>query len=454
MSIIIMILLLSVLILVHELGHFAAARIFGIKVDKFGFGLPIGPTLWQKKFGDTTYLVHAFLLGGYVSFPDDDENSELPKNSPERFQNKPIWQKMIVISSGVIANIICAFVFVILTAALWHNLPSGKYDVYIQDIIAPKNEAVWESGLKAGDKIYEINGSRIDTKYALFLYSQLNKKFDGKVNGKFAEDNYARLKAVNHAFPRDEIISKDLTVRLPELRDEPAVKLSRNTLKGIEMPKENELALSQRQIALRDEIQGKRYLISDGTITLNDVAYAMSDGAKPLFIKVWRSGEIIGLKTIYPNKEGIIGVMMDIKEILIPVKGPAAIVKNSVKYLYNETYSMLAVLKQLFTGKIPLKNLHGIILITKIGGDIISQDGIFYGLLLTAMISMNLAIINFLPFPALDGGHFMFLMIEQVTGKTLNEKTINLVSNIGFTLLILLMIVVLFNDIFVLVTQK
>ena len=87
MSIIIMILLLSLLILVHEAGHFFAARAFGIKVDKFGFGLPVGPTLYKTKVGDVEVLVHAFLLGGYVSFPDDEKDCELPKDSPERFAN-------------------------------------------------------------------------------------------------------------------------------------------------------------------------------------------------------------------------------------------------------------------------------------------------------------------------------------------------------------------------------
>ena len=74
MSILIMLVLLSILILVHEFGHFITARMFGIKVEKFGFGLPIGPTLFQKKIGDVTILVHAFLLGGYVAFPDDEKD--------------------------------------------------------------------------------------------------------------------------------------------------------------------------------------------------------------------------------------------------------------------------------------------------------------------------------------------------------------------------------------------
>ena len=79
MSIIIMILLLSLLILVHEAGHFLAAKMFKMRVSKFGFGLPIGPTLWKKQIGDLEVLVHAFLLGGYVSFPDDEKDCDLPK---------------------------------------------------------------------------------------------------------------------------------------------------------------------------------------------------------------------------------------------------------------------------------------------------------------------------------------------------------------------------------------
>ena len=81
MSILIMILLLSLLILVHEAGHFLAARAYGVRVDRFGFGLPVGPTLFAKKFGETEVVVHAFLLGGYVSFPDDDKDCDLPEDS-------------------------------------------------------------------------------------------------------------------------------------------------------------------------------------------------------------------------------------------------------------------------------------------------------------------------------------------------------------------------------------
>ena len=148
MALIIMILLLSFLVLIHEAGHFFAAKALGMKVSKFGFGLPIGPTLWSKQVGDVELVVHAFLLGGYVSFPDDEKDSDLPADSMDRFINRPVWQRMIVISAGVIANIITAFIFVLITAFVWGKLPSGQSLVYIGDINAPKEASIWQSGIK------------------------------------------------------------------------------------------------------------------------------------------------------------------------------------------------------------------------------------------------------------------------------------------------------------------
>lgn len=191
-----------------------------------------------------------------------------------------------------------------------------------------------------------------------------------------------------------------------------------------------------------------------GDYSLNDIAYAITDGRKPLEITVLREGDmVIDLNTVYSDKDGLIGIEYSQKEKLIPIKGLKSAITNSYKYLYNETKSMIIVLKQLFTGKIPLKNMHGVVLITKIGGDIIkgSSDGIFYGILLTAVISMNLAILNILPIPALDGGHLLFLLIEKIQGKPVDEEIANKIMTVFFMLLILLLIFVLFNDIYVLV---
>lgn len=452
MSVIIMILLIGLLILVHELGHLGAALLFKVKVDKFGIGLPIGPTLWEKKVGNITLVVHAFLFGGYVSFPDDDKDSDLPKNSPDRLMNKPIWQRAIIFSAGVIANVICAYVLVLLTAALWHNMPSGKFDIYVNDIVAPKEASVWTSGLKKGDKIIEINGSGINSKYGLNLYALYSASFDGKTSKVLPEQNYEQLKKLNPAFKEDEIIPQGLIVKIPaQIQKEEKIKLSQNVLNAIELYKPDEVKLSENQIKLRDKIQDKKFVETDGTFTLKDLAFALSDNQRPLDIKVLRNGEIVALKTVYSDKEGLIGITIERKEKLIPITGVKSAFSASYNYLYNETKSMLIVLKQLFTGKIPLKNMHGVVLITKMGGDIISTEGIFYGILLTAVISMNLAILNILPIPALDGGHLLFLLIEKIQGKPVDEEISNKIMTVFFSLLILLLVFVLFNDIYVLV---
>lgn len=234
MSIIIMILLLSVLILVHEAGHFLAAKMFKMKVARFGFGLPIGPTLWEKQVGDVKVLVHAFLLGGYVAFPDDDKELNLPADSPDRFMNRPIYQRLVVVSAGVFANVVCAFVLVFLTAALWGHMPSGKYDIFVKDIVAPKEASIWQSGLQKGDKILKINGINVTTTAAPILIAQLSKEDDGKVDKDLVNKNLEKLRKLNQTFEEDEIIPKDVLIKLPSQEYEKAVILSDKVLKGLE----------------------------------------------------------------------------------------------------------------------------------------------------------------------------------------------------------------------------
>lgn len=454
MSIIIMILLLSVLILVHEAGHFLAAKMFKMRVARFGFGLPIGPTLWRKQFGDLEVLVHAFLLGGYVAFPDDDKELDLPADSPDRFMNRPIYQRLVVVSAGVFANVVCAFVFVVLTAFLWGQMPSGNYNIFVNDIVAPKEESIWQSGLQKGDRIVEINGSKITTPNAVITYVQLSKEFDGKVEESEVNSNYDKLKAINPAFTRDEIIPKDVIIKLPAQTPEAAVSLNDNVLKGYEKYKDARLNLNDAQKSLREKVKNKSYIVSDGVFTLNDLAYALTDNVRPVNMVVERGGKMITLNPIYPNSKGVMGIQMTVREVVIPTKGFKAVMLTSCKYLYEQTALLLFGLYQIFAGKIPVSDLHGIIAITKVGGDVINSSGIFSGLLLTAIISLDLAIVNFLPIPALDGGHVLFLIIEKIRGKRLSEETVDKIGTFCFLLLIVLMILVCFNDIYALITQK
>ena len=454
MSIIIMILLLSFLVLVHEAGHFYAARALGIKVSKFGFGLPIGPTLWSKQVGDVEVLVHAFLLGGYVSFPDDEKESGVVIPDEDKFMNNPVWKRMIVISAGVIANIITAIVFVLITAFVWGKLPSGQYEVYINKIVAEKSESVWASGLEKGDRIIKINGSDIKSSYALNLYSKNSKRYDGKVDKDSVDETLDKLKKLNQKLVEGDLIEDKTVVVLPKKVDENALTIEDEALKGYKLYKDNQVALNETQVKLRDLLKDETTYKADGTTTLNDVAYAITDTQRPINITVLRDGKEVELKTIYSNEKGLIGVMVEAREVLRPTKDIPSALKGTFSYLWEQTYMLVYGLWQLFTGQIPIQDMHGIVAITKIGGDVIQNSGFFSGLLLTAMISLDLALVNFLPIPALDGGHFMFLIIEKIRRKPLDEDTINKISSVFFLLLIIFMIFIVFNDVYALIKHK
>lgn len=454
MSIIIMILLLSVLILVHEAGHFLAAKMFKMRVSKFGFGLPIGPTLWKKQFGDLEVLIHAFLLGGYVAFPDDDKDLDLPADSPDRFMNRPIYQRLVVVSAGVIANVICAFVFVVLTACIWGQMPSGNYNIFVKDIVAAKQESIWQSGMQKGDRIIVANGSKINTPNAILSFVQMSKLNDGKIAEGDANSALEKIQKLNPSFGADEVVPKDVIIKLPAKVAESPVALNDNVLNGLEKHKDTRIVLSDSQKVLRNKMNNESYVVSDGTFSLKDVAYALSDGSCPVNLVVDRNGKKVELKPIYPNKDGIIGIQMEVREVVIPTKGVKAILKTSSKYLWEQTSMLIYGLYQIFAGKIPLSDLHGIIAITKVGGDVINTSGFFSGLLLTAIISLDLAIVNFLPIPALDGGHVLFLIIEKIRGKRLSDETVDKIGTFCFFLLIALMILVCFNDIYALLLKK
>lgn len=451
-----MLILISLLVLVHELGHYLAARAFGIQVSHFGIGLPIGPVLYETKCGDTKITIHAFLLGGYVSFPDDDEDNEdikdLPLDSPKRFKNKKPWQKAVVVSAGVFANVVFAMFLVMFCAAYYHKLPSSKYDVYVSDFSPEIKSNVMQSGIKKGDKIVSVNGSAITNSYQFIFLVQKSKYFDGLVSKETVETKLKELKKLNPNV--GENIKAGEEIKLPKMTAEKQLNVSDNVLLGIEKYKTNELELSKEQKQLAHLLENKNEFVADKNYLLNDIAYALSDSYKPLSITVLRDNKELTFNDIKTSKDGLLGVKLQVDEIFVPVKTPLDVITHSWDYLVVNTKLMLLGLWQLVSGKIPLSDMHGIVAITKVGGDIIENSGMLKGLLLSAIISIDLAIINLLPIPALDGGHLMFLALEKIVGRELDEKIVEGISRVFFMLLILLMIYVVFNDIFALVTKQ
>lgn len=373
-GIVLMLMLIGVLIIAHEFGHFLAAKLFDVQVTKFGIGFPIGPTLYKKQFGETEFLIHACLFGGYVSFPDDDEENgqedtkeKLSPDSPRRFKNKNDIQKAIILLAGVTFNYLIAFLIILFCAIYYQNIPSGEYKyISIGNIIQETPSNIEELGAKKGDIILEINGEKINS--------------------------YGKLS---------------------------------NLIKNSHACKVNE----------------------------------ENTNCKTLSITLLREDKKINLEGVKLNENGILGIeIVPEGEIIYETKKPKDILKYSLKYTWNGTFLITNGIKQLFSGKIPLKDFHGIVAVVKIGGDIINQSGIQMGLLFAAVISINLALFNLLPIPALDGGHLLFLILNKICqgriSKKRFDKAADKITEIFFILLIILIVLITLNDIYALIIHK
>ena len=454
MSLIIMILLISVLILVHELGHFLVARAVGLKPEKFGFGLPFGPTLYEKKWCDTVVCVHAFLLGGYVSFADDDPDSPLPEDDENRIMNRPIWQRFLIVSAGVFANAVLAYVLVLIVALGSGGLPVGKYNVYVDDLYPKSTTVAQEAGFAAKDKIIKLDKAEINNPAVFLALLNENATYNSKVYEEKVEAVAARIRELNPSLGED--ISAGTEVILPERTPEnPMIEpILKKINPGEDYENKKIIELNDLQKSLRDKTKNSSKFKAEQDITLDDLAMAISDTEHPLTIVVLRDGKEVSFENVIPNEKGVIGIKLSFEEISQKTTGLLSAVKNSWTYLWINTTMMIDGLVKLFTGKIPMGELHGIIAIAKVGGDVIQYQGIWKGFLLTAIISMNLAILNLLPIPALDGGHILFLAIEKIFGKRFSTDMQETFVRYGFSFLILLMVFVICNDIFALVTKK
>ena len=469
MNQLIMILLISILVLVHEAGHFVAARIFNVRVTRFGIGMPIGPSWRLFKWKNTVFYIHAFLFGGYVSFAEpkpeinekDDKKQELDdeeyldKDSPELYENKTIGQKLIIVTAGVIMNVVFAIFLVMMCALIFHKLPSNSQNIYVASFSDKVTSNAQARGIMPKDKILSVNNQKINTLYQLSFFAQNSKLFDNYAQESLYSENLKELKKLNSKIKNEnEIIPQNIKINLPKTKTENPLNVNENVLKGLERYKKDGIELNKAQIELRNEIYKKKDYVSKGNVTLKDIALSLSDTYKPVSIKVLRNNKEIEIKNVFVDKSGLFGMLLNVEEVYTQTKTPKQIVLKSLDYTYSTTAMMLFGLWQLLSGKVSAADMHGVIAVVKVGGDIIASKGFLNGILLTAMISMNLAIMNILPIPALDGGHVMFLIIEKVTGKKPDRELSEKITNFFFFLLIILMVSICYNDIFALVTRK
>ncbi len=342
---------LAVLIFVHELGHFLAARLQGIYANKFSLGF--GPILLKYQGKQTEYSLRALPLGGFVGFPDDDPDSDIPPNDPNLLRNRPILDRAIVISAGVIANLIFAyFLLVVQVGVTGFQQINYQPGVVVSGIASNLSAAADKAGIQAKDIILAVNSQELgDAKPAI-----------------------VKLMA--------------------EIQDHANKPLTFTVRRGTE------------------------------TLKLQVTPDANAEGKGQIGVKLAPNADIIIDRARNPIEALVKGASEFERVAVLTVQGLSQLVTN-----FGETASQVA----------------GPIKIVEIGSNIASAN--IAGLLqFGALISINLAVMNILPLPALDGGQLAFLLFEAVLGKPLPLKFQETVMQTGLFLLLGLGVFLIVRD--------
>ncbi|MBD2744269.1 RIP metalloprotease RseP [Coleofasciculus sp. FACHB-1120] len=342
---------LALLIVVHELGHFMAARLQGIHVNRFSLGF--GPILWKYQGSETEYAIRAFPLGGFVGFPDDDPDSDIPPEDPNLLRNRPILDRAIVISAGVIANLLFAYLLLAtqlgLVGVQEFNYQPG---VLVPQVASEVSSAALKAGIKAGDIILLADGQP--------------------------------LKASKEAIPKlMEVIQNNPNQPIP----------------------------------LSVERQGQ-------IISLTVTPQPGSDGKGRIGVQLAPSGKVVRRHLKNPVEVLTTAATKYQEFVVLTAQGFIQLISN-----FGETADQVA----------------GPVKIVELGASIAKSDAanLFQ---FAALISINLAIINILPLPALDGGQLAFLLIEGLRGKPLPTQIQDGIMQTGLMLLLGLGIFLIVRD--------
>ncbi len=423
---------IGILVLVHEFGHFIAAKLSGMKVEIFSIGF--GTRLIGKKIGETDYRISAFPLGGYVKIAgmvDENLDTDFIASKPEpyEFRSKPFYQKFFVITAGVIMNMLLAvFLFwmvFMIEGKTFRNVNEVGYVI--------PNSPAFESGFKEGDKILTLNGRKIDY-------------WDDIIRIAFVDDLAKDLLFEVQRGGEKVLISIPRS-RISEFSSEDALGILPAHIEVMVM------AVEPGRPAERSKIQPKDVIISVDDEKIYSASQLTSiiksNAGKEITLKIKRGNEIFDQK-ITPDADGRIGIQIT-SFYNGPIKRESYNPLEALWVGFRETYRVSALtvngIKQLITGKIPVqKGIAGPIRIAKFATR--SADVGFTAFLgFMAILSISLAFLNIFPFPGLDGGHLAILMVEAVIRRELSYRVKIAIQQAGIIILIILMIFVLYNDI-------
>ncbi len=430
-------LVLGIMILVHEWGHFIAARLFGVRVDVFSVGF--GPRLFGRKVGATDYRVSALPLGGYVRMAgqdiyEADSGDQAPTGAPDELLSKPRWQRAVISFAGPLVNLILPLPILILLFVLFGVPYSTFLDKPVEVLTAPTAAGPAPPGLQIGDRVVSVNG--VPTPTWEKLLDLLSRSSGGSVLHVKAE-NAGVKKFVD--VPAGEKPLDGFRSVFGEAPRNP-------TVDRVEPGKP-----AERSGVRRDD---RIVSVNGRTIYSSDQFRQMvrqSEG-KPLTFVLARAGKTVTLdiSPVQGTGEGgekvwLVGLLAG-DEVAYRRVGFGEGVRDAAVTTVNITGEVLRIVGKLITGGLSLKQLQGVVGIARESGEAVSR-GASSVLFLMVQISINLGILNLLPIPILDGGHILLLSIEGIRRRDLSLRFKERFVQVGLVFLLLLFAFVMYNDV-------
>ncbi|HSY77555.1 MAG TPA: RIP metalloprotease RseP [Bacteroidia bacterium] len=421
---------LSILIILHEAGHFFSARAFKIKVEKFYLFFDPWFSLFKFKKGDTEYGIGWLPLGGYVKIAgmiDESMDKEAMKQPPQpwEFRSKPTWQRLIVMVAGVTVNVVLAVVIYSMVLFVWgsETLPTKnvKYGIYC-------DSTATRMGLKNGDKILTVDGKNIDNFNKISLSIVLDRAHSIQV---MRGDQRVNI----------PVTENDISAILKDLPDfmEPQYPCEVDSVEP-GMPAEKAGLKKGDKIVKLDSLDTPYFQVFKTAV--------VKDSNKDITLTVI-SGTQTKTLTLRVRKDGTIGFLRKADTCFLQTEkikyGFFASMPAGVNLAIESFKGYVKQIRIIFTVKGASKQVGGFATIFKAYGSIWDWQHFW---LLTGFLSIMLAFLNILPIPALDGGHVLFLLYEMITGRKPSDKFLEYAQWVGMILLLSLLIFANGNDIY------
>lgn len=424
---------LSILVVLHELGHFIPAKIFKTRVEKFYLFFDVKFSLFKKKIGETVYGIGWLPLGGYVKISgmiDESMDTEQMAKEPQpwEFRSKPAWQRLIIMLGGVTVNFLLAIFLFIVMLMIWGTnyvtKDSAKYGYGV-------TKTLEKYGFQQGDKIISVSGQPIED-----ITVPINKLL------MFREVGIVKVEHVDGT-TEDIKLPEDIGTQLFEAGDLPG--LEARAPFQIDSVVAN-LPAAKSGLRPKDKIVA----VNGAPVTYyTDFTYGLKNNTKEdVFLKVERDNELLEL-TITPTEDkkiGIVSTKTDLEYLKTNNKSYtfSESLSGGINQAYWEIKDYLAQFKYIFTKK-GATQIGGFAAIGKMFPDVWNWQAFWY---LTAFLSIMLGVLNLLPIPALDGGHVMFLLYEMISGRKPGDKFMEYAQMVGFFILIGLVLFANGNDLY------